>query len=308
MRDVLRSTGAVPPGLRFVTGHGTRNDFVLVPSLEAEVPALTPGQVRALCDRRSGVGGDGLIRVVPTWAVPALASMASEAPWCMDYANADGSPSEMCGNGIRVMARYLDTVGGLGADGTVRIATRGGVRTVRRTGAGEYAVEMGLATPLDRPVQVHVGTGAPRPGRALTVPNPHVVVAVDDVADAGPLDESPVLTPAELMPDGANVEFVTVLAPDHVRMRVWERGVGETASCGTGACAAAWVTMERTGACDVRVDVPGGALRVRREPDGQLVLIGPAVLVAEGRWLDDGEPGEENPGAGTRGRMRPSGG
>jgi diaminopimelate epimerase len=270
--------------LPFVRGHGTRNDFVLVPAFDGEVSALTPAEVRALCDRRSGLGGDGAIRVVPTALVPELAHLAADAPWCMDYANADGSISEMCGNGIRVMAALLDEHGLLGRDGSVRIATRGGVRAVHRVDAGVYAVAMGTATALPGPVAVALPDGRQVPGVALTVPNPHVVVAVDDVALAGPLHTAPRLEPVSAMPAGANIEFVHTLGPDHARMRVWERGVGETQSCGTGACAAAWVVMEEYGTNAVRVDVPGGTLHVRRDEARELVLDGPAVLVAEGWW------------------------
>ena len=273
-----------PPDLvPFVKGHGTGNDFVLIPDLDATLN-LTPEQVRALCDRRFGIGGDGVLRVVPTRTESEVADQSSEAEWFMDYRNGDGTIAEMCGNGARVFARYL-VDGGLHEPGRLRMATRSGVLEADVPRVGDVAVSMGVATPdpgSDLEVRV--------PGRSWSAigvhaPNPHVIVEVADVSDAGSLLDAPSITPESGVPDGANVEFVQVLGPGHVRMRVHERGSGETMSCGTGACAVAWAHVGESGAsltAGVRVDVPGGTVRVHESESGELVLSGPAVLVAHG--------------------------
>ena len=270
----------------FVKGHGTENDFVLVPDLDGRLE-LGPLAVRAICDRRAGVGGDGLLRVV---------RCAPDAParFFMDYRNADGSVAEMCGNGIRVFARYLVDAG-LAEAGELLVETRGGVRKVRVGVTGDVTVGLGpYALPQVGPVTVGVPGGS-WPAVAVRMPNPHLVAFVDDLTDAGDLLAPPVVTPADTAPDGANVELVVVLDERHLAMRVHERGVGETRSCGTGAAAAAVATGLRTGALpasgpvDMHVDVPGGSLVVTVHPDDQVDLTGPAVLVASGTldpdWL-----------------------
>lgn len=267
----------------FVKGHGTGNDFVLVPDVDA-VLDLTPGQVEALCDRRFGIGGDGVLRVVPTRSESEVAAQSSEAQWFMDYRNADGTIAEMCGNGARVFARYL-VDSGLHQPGSFRIATRSGILDAEVPVAGDVAVSMGRATrDVGSDLEVHV-SGRSWPAVGVHAPNPHVIVEVTDVADAGSLLSAPSVTPESGIPEGANVEFVQVLSPGHVRMRVHERGVGETLSCGTGACAVAWEHAGEHGASltsGVRVDVLGGTVRVHESESGDLVLTGPAVLVAHG--------------------------
>jgi len=282
-------------GLRFVKGHGTENDFVLLPDPDGELD-LTPALVRTICDRRAGIGADGVLRVVLTAAVTEMAHLSGTARWFMDYRNADGSLAEMCGNGVRVYARYLVDAGYAGS-GELLLATRGGVRTVRLGAAGDVTVDMGPPmVSADLPVTVAVA-GRTWRGTAVSMGNPHVVAAVDDVADAGPLLEPPTVEPAGAFPDGTNVEFVDVSAGRLLRMRVHERGVGETRSCGTGACAVAvavagWQGSARPTAYDV--DVPGGRLVVEWTADGPVLLTGPAVLVGEGElrpdWLARSEP------------------
>ena len=268
------------PGLRFVKGHGTENDFVVLPDPDGRLD-LTPALVRRLCNRRAGLGADGVLRVVTTAACPEVASLAGEAEWFMDYRNADGSLAEMCGNGVRVYARYLVDQG-LCRPGPLRLATRHGVRDVVAERSGEVVVDMGPARVAAAPVAVVVA-GQPRDAVAVDMGNPHAVVVLDDPVEE--LDLTALRVPAEAFPDGANVEVVNVTAPGELRMRVVERGIGETRSCGTGACAAAVAAGRRT-AWTVRV--PGGRLRV--EPAGErLLLTGPAVLVASGElspeWL-----------------------
>lgn len=277
------------PEVTFVKGHGTGNDFVLVPDLDGR-GELTAEQVRWLCDRHVGIGGDGVLRVVRTEHVPEYAEVAGLAEFFMDYRNADGSLAEMCGNGIRVFARYLDAAGLLSEPETI-IATRGGLRTVTLNDDGTISVDMGHATTPRARALPHVVVGDRMwSATGVLVPNPHAVAFVDDLADAGDLRAAPQVTPPDVFPDGVNVEFVVVHGPRHVAMRVHERGVGETLSCGTGACAVAWAARRHepsppVGTTTWRVDVPGGTVHVTETGDGVLSLRGPAELVARGTAL-----------------------
>ncbi len=289
----------------FVKGHGTHNDFVVLPDLDASVHGdLAPDVVAALCHRRGGVGADGVLRVI-------RGSFDGGAGWFMDYRNADGSPSQMCGNGIRVFARYLQTAGLVDPTrldgGALPVDTRGGVKWITWCDDGEISVDMGmpeLGGRVDVSVDGHHLTAA-----RIDTGNPHAVVFVDSLADAGVLRHSPVYC-ADEFPEGVNVEFVMSTGDRSVAMRVFERGVGETRSCGTGACAAVAATAagyaetlrrpdagsdstprgQVTGGPAVPttfdVAVSGGRLSVTWDADGHLHLKGPAVLVAEGSWLD----------------------
>lgn len=269
----------------FVKGHGTRNDFVILPDLDARLD-LTPERVRWLCDRRSGIGADGVLRVVRTVKDPEFAQYADVADYFMDYRNADGSLAEMCGNGARVFVRYLHATGALSSRSTV-IATRGGLVEAQVQGAEAEEICIGMGS-------VHGEASAPLPvsvrlgertwdAQPVHIPNPHAVAFVESLQEVGDLSTAPVVTPGEVFPDGVNVEFVEQLGPGHVRMRVHERGVGETMSCGTGACAVAWVAALMNPAIDsFQVDVPGGCVWVDIAADGQLWLRGPAELVARG--------------------------
>src|SRR3954453_21950706 len=190
----------------FLKGHGTENDFVLLPDVAA-VLSLSPERVRRLCDRRAGIGADGVIRIVPTAAVPEVAAQADSASWFMDYYNADGTVAEMCGNGARVFARYLVDQG-LAAAGSFAIATRGGVRSVEVAESGDVTVDMGPPPPM-QPLTVSVDVaGRSYTGTSLSMGNPNVVVPVSDLAEAGALLQPPVVRPAEPFPTGVNVEFV----------------------------------------------------------------------------------------------------
>ena len=285
----MTDTGA----LHFTKGHGTENDFVLVPDLDA-TRDLTIEQVRLLADRRAGIGGDGVIRVVPTQAAVEahVRAQASTARWFMDYRNADGSAAEMCGNGTRVFAAYLRREGLETAD-EFEIATRAGLKLVRfedgliTVNLGDWRIsdpDGARANGYDALVKVNGHD--PMPGLSLDLGNPHTVVALPDSADLAGLDltSAPEINPQP--PLGTNVEFVRPLGDGHLSMRVHERGVGETRSCGTGAAAAAlatrWWAGETADADVWRVDVPGGTLRVRALPGQQVELAGPAVLVADG--------------------------
>jgi diaminopimelate epimerase len=280
--------------IAFLKGHGTENDFVIVPDPE-NVIDLPPAAIAALCDRRAGIGGDGLLHVVRSAAHPEAKAMAAEAEWFMDYRNGDGSIAEMCGNGVRVFARYL-LHAGLVTEGDLAVATRGGVKTVHIAKDGDVTVGMGKALLPEGDVTVSVGERS-WPARNVNMGNPHAVAFVDDLADAGNLLTPPPFSPAAAYPDGVNVEFVVDRGPRHVAMRVHERGSGETRSCGTGACAVAVATARRDGAdpavtgtpVTYTVDVPGGRLVITERPDGEIEMTGPAVIVAEGEidaeWL-----------------------
>ncbi|MEV6317661.1 diaminopimelate epimerase [Streptomyces sp. NPDC051776] len=287
------STAQIP----FFKGHGTENDFVIIPDPDNALELSADAVVR-LCDRRAGIGGDGLLRVVRSAAHPEAAEMAAEAEWFMDYRNSDGGIAEMCGNGVRVFARYLQRAG-LADEGDLAIATRAGVRHVHiakpgpdpaGTGAsGTITVEMGKAVLPGGEVTVSVGDRS-WPARHVNMGNPHAVAFVEDLDDAGDLLTAPPVQPASAYPDGTNVEFVVDRGPGHVAMRVHERGSGETRSCGTGACAVMVAAARRDGLdpavtgrpVTYTVDLPGGSLVISEHPDGRVEMTGPAVLVAEG--------------------------
>ncbi|MET8896299.1 diaminopimelate epimerase [Streptomyces albogriseolus] len=282
--------------IAFLKGHGTENDFVIVPDPENAVE-LSAAAVAALCDRRAGIGGDGLLHVVRSAAHPEARSMADEAEWFMDYRNGDGSVAEMCGNGVRVFARYLQHAGHVG-EGDLAIATRGGVKTVHIAKDGDITVGMGRAVLPEGDVTVAVGDRS-WSARNVNMGNPHAVAFVADLTDAGGLFTAPSFAPAAAYPDGVNVEFVVDRGPRHVAMRVHERGVGETRSCGTGACAVAVAAARRDGVDPIvtglpvtyTVDLPGGTLLITEQPDGRIEMTGPAVIVAEGaieaEWLEN---------------------
>src|SRR4051795_5269337 len=279
---------------RVLKGHGTENDFVVLPDPEGTVwpeDRLTAELVRRLCERRAGLGGDGVLRVVRSVHVPDAAEVLGDdlarCEWFMDHRNADGSYAEMCGNGIRLFLHVLVTEGLLDrgtCEAGVLVGTRGGPRRVGAVPGGDYWVDMGPARPFRRG-EAGMPGGALR-GLAVPMGNPHLACLTDVPVDSIDLSAPPVVDPA-LFPEGVNVEVVNVLEPGaHIRMRVYERGVGETRSCGTGAVAAAYTALTASGAATgtVTVDVPGGRLSVR-VADGTTVLTGPAVLVAEGVLL-----------------------
>ena len=279
---------------RVLKGHGTENDFVVLPDPDGAVwpeDRLTPDLVRRLCERRAGLGGDGVLRLVRSRHVPDAPAVLGDdldaCEWFMDHRNADGSHAEMCGNGIRLFLHALVHEGLLDraacTDG-VLVGTRGGPRRVGAVDDGRYWVDMGPARPFGR-AEAKLPGGA-LPGLAVSMGNPHLACLTDVPVESLDLGAPPVVDPA-LFPEGVNVEVINVLESGaHIRMRVHERGVGETRSCGTGAVAAAYAALTASGADTgtVTVDVPGGRLSVRIA-DGTTVLTGPAVLVAEGVLL-----------------------
>ncbi|OBF15698.1 diaminopimelate epimerase [Mycobacterium sp. ACS4331] len=283
--------------MKFAKGHGTQNDFVVLPDPAAELD-LTPARVFALCDRRRGLGADGVLRVT-TAGVARDAGVLATLPdgvgaddWFMDYRNADGSIAEMCGNGVRVFAHYL-VASGLVSDREFVVGTRAGARPVVIHGfdpvTAEVTVDMGKAN------QFGAGTatvgGREFTGVAVDVGNPHLA-CVDpqlSLADLMALDvAAPVQFDAALFPNGVNVEVLTAPVDGAVSMRVHERGVGETRSCGTGTVAAAVAALRHADAATgtVVVRIPGGEVTVT-VTDATSWLRGPSVLLARGEISDD---------------------
>lgn len=303
--------------IAFTKGHGTQNDFVLIDDSANDLD-LGADLVAKLADRRAGLGADGVIRVVRSADIAEGAAVLAENPqalWFMDYRNADGSIAQMCGNGVRVFAAFLEELGlvDFALDAEIAIGTRAGVRTVRRDGDW-FTVGMGnWSFPfeseaerigMDSTVMIEgisgVGADDVRPALSIDMGNPHTVVALATSEELALVDFSSIPDVQPVPIEGTNVEAVVPLpafldssgqSVGHLIMRVHERGVGETKSCGTGACAAAIAVRHwsRQAAGEQAhlvpdtwlVDVPGGQVRVR--VDGQAVeLSGPAVLLAKG--------------------------
>jgi diaminopimelate epimerase len=271
--------------ITFVKGHGTGNDFVVLPDPDGAL-TLTPELVAALCDRHRGIGADGVLRVVRSAKHPDAAGYAADAEWFMDYWNADGSFAEMCGNGVRVFTRYLVETGLATppAEG-LPIATRAGVV---RAVVGSPTIAVHMTTPRVYDASTAKIGALAVPGVAVDCGNPHLVCGLSTPLEALDLHTAPGYDTA-LFPAGVNVEFVAAGEPVdgadvHVRMRVHERGSGETLSCGSGALAVGAVALRDAGltAGVVAVDLPGGRLTVTATPEGAWWLAGPAVLVATG--------------------------
>ncbi|WP_306369911.1 diaminopimelate epimerase [Nocardiopsis sp. CC223A] len=266
--------------MRFAKGHGTENDFVILPDPDGELD-LTEADVRLLCDRRAGIGGDGILRVVRTRALgeelAPSARTAERTEWFMDYRNADGSIAEMCGNGVRVFARYL-LHAGLAAGDRFEVGTRDGAKEVAVEANGDITIDMGRVERLgtssaelaDRTVE----------GARISVGNPHLACEISAPVAEVDLRTLPVLDP-EAFPAGANVEVYNEVGPGVLQMRVYERGAGETRSCGTGIVATAAAATPPGEGATWRVRVPGGECTVFLDADGAR-LRGPAVIVAEG--------------------------
>lgn len=274
--------------LRFAKLHGTANDFVYVDAREGfpgDPAALAPH----LCDRRRGIGADGLILVCPP--------SSAEAHVRMVIYNSDGSRPEMCGNGIRGLAKFVHDRGIVHAD-PLRVETDAGVKTIHTELANgrvrRVTVDMGVpewdgrAIPVaadgavvDRPLEV---AGKEWRVTCVSMGNPHCVVFVDDPSTLPLAEIGPRFEHHPFFPRRVNTEFVRVAGPKRLEMRVWERGAGETMACGTGACAVA-VASARTGRTgrEVVVALPGGELEIDWREDDRVLMTGDAVEVFEGR-------------------------
>ncbi len=266
-------------GIAFIKMHGLGNDFVVVDGRRAALD-LDPDWVRAVADRRTGVGCDQFIAILPSEVADAR----------MVIRNADGRPAEACGNGSRCVAARL--MAESGRDRT-RIETDAGIIDARATADGAVTVDMGAPrcdwrdVPLAREADtLHLDLGAPAPGPAVALSTgvPHAVIFVDDVAAIDVAGLGAALEHHPIFPAAANIDFAQVLAPDRIRMRVWERGAGVTRACGTGACAVA-VAAARRGLCGRAVEVvlDGGALDILWRDDDHIEMTGPAATAFEGR-------------------------
>lgn len=288
--------------LEFGRGHGTENDFVIVPDEHAQL-SISPDRVRALCDRRAGIGGDGLLRVaragalVESGEVSVLAPGIADHDWFMDYRNADGSVAQMCGNGVRVFAHWLvaQKLIDVPAGQHWTVGTRAGAKQVvvheATSDAATVSVHMGL--PRVTGLSTVRMAGRRYAGLGVDMGNPHLAAVVPGL-DAAGLHELELAQPdydPEFFPEGVNVEIVTPLRSDDdgrnaVSMRVYERGVGETKSCGTGTVAAACAALADAGAGEgeVIVHVPGGRVHVAITAK-DAVLTGPSAIVATGKTV-----------------------
>jgi diaminopimelate epimerase len=281
----------------FAKGHGTQNDFVLLPDPDARI-TLTPAAVAALCDRRQGLGADGVLRVTTAAGAQSvgvfdrLPEGVQAGDWYMDYRNADGSIAQMCGNGVRVFAHYL-RASGLEIRDEFVVGSLAGPRPVVLhrwdDTTADVTVEMGKTNQLGTGEAI-VG-GRPFAGMAIDVGNPHLACVDPDLT----LDElmaldvaAPVSFDGAQFPEGVNVEVLTAPVDGAVSMRVHERGVGETRSCGTGTVAAAVAALAFAGATTgaLRVCIPGGEVTVT-VTDASSYLRGPSVLVARGELSEE---------------------
>lgn len=256
--------------VKLTYGHGTENDFLLLLD-ETDHIQVSSAAIAQFCDRKSGIGADGFIRMVKR-----------DGHWFMDYRNSDGSLAEMCGNGIRVMARYL-VDHKLVPGGIFPIDTRAGRKFLAVPDSGDISVNMGKVEEIPDEISVQ-HNGHSWNAIHVEVGNPHAVAFVESLDQVGSLARAPEVTPEDSYPEGTNVEFVEVLSDTEVRMRVHERGSGETRSCGTGVCAVALATnihRRKNLPASWIVHVPGGTLKVEIDGHSNAVLTGPALLLSE---------------------------
>ncbi|NTU71919.1 MAG: diaminopimelate epimerase [Coriobacteriia bacterium] len=281
--------------LAFVKMHGLGNDFVVMNDLAEELD-LAPEAVQWFCDRNFGIGGDGLILVRP--------ATTPEADFYMLYYNADGTTAEMCGNGVRCFAKYVIDHGLLPADrNEVRVETLGGIKPVEVTRAYDgtlYLATVDMGEPILKPADVptamrcgnnddmviqcaletEMGTFDVTP---LSMGNPHCVLWVEDIETAPVHELGPIIENHPMFPQKTNVEFAQLAGENIVRLRVWERGVGETLACGTGACATAVVASVtlRTDR-EITIELLGGELEIRWAENDHVYMTGPAEEVFAG--------------------------
>jgi len=276
--------------LRFTKMHGSGNDFAVIDSRDSAL-ALNPATVRAMAHRHTGIGFDQLLSVEP--------ARDGSSAFYYGIWNADGSSSGQCGNGVRCVAAWLLRAGELAIGDTVQIQSPSGPVTVRMVDAQRVTVDMG--EPIFQPARIpfivphaedhytlDVAGRRLRIG-AVSMGNPHAVVVVDDLLAPELTQLGPALTEHPQFPENVNAGFVQKLSPQHLRLRVHERGAGWTLACGTGACAAMAVLRQRGEVNEqVQVDLPGGTLHIDwAGPGERLWMTGPAKFVFEGEWLGD---------------------
>ncbi len=287
--------------LPFSKYHGLGNDFILVDNRASTEPMITPEQAVAVCDRNFGIGGDGVIFVLPAPKDGAPKEGGGETDYTMRIYNSDGSEPEMCGNGIRCMAKFVAALEA--KDGkapelphTYNIHTLAGTIRPALQPNGQVTVDMGEPGLLAEEIPTTLkAKGEKVIDETLTVAgqdwqvscvsmgNPHCITFVEDV-EAVPLYEiGPKFENHEVFPARINTEFVEVVRPDFLKMKVWERGAGPTLACGTGTCALV-VAAVLNGKCDrkVTVELPGGNLEIEWAESNRVYMTGPATLVFAG--------------------------
>lgn len=279
--------------MEFSKYHGLGNDFILVDNRHQPEPMLSPGDAVRWCDRHFGIGADGVIFALPG---------QGGTDYTMRIYNSDGSEPEMCGNGIRCMAKFLETLETAAgqapqAPHTYRIHTLAGLISPTLQPDGQVTVDMGppyllageipttLAAGEEKVVQVPLQVDDQSwPVTCVSMGNPHCITFVEDVAAIALADLGPQFEHHDAFPQRINTEFIQVVRPDYLKMRVWERGAGITLACGTGACASL-VAGVLNGLCDraATVELPGGPLHIEWSPvDNRVYMTGPAELVFRG--------------------------
>ncbi len=274
--------------MQFRKYQGLGNDFILIDARKTESPPIHPDQARFLCDRRFGVGADGLILALPAQGLGDVR---------MQIINADGSEAEMCGNGVRCFARFLADLDGATPSGAWRVETPAGIIVPQLLADQQVSVDMGepFLSPSAIPTSIDAGELLPEAwlevaGEQLLVAavgmgNPHAVVQVDDLDLIAFTELGSELEIHPVFPARTNVHFVQVISPNQLRMKVWERGAGATLACGTGACAVL-VASHLRGACarEADIELPGGFLHIRWDEENHLQMVGPAEFVFSGYW------------------------
>ncbi|MEG4209959.1 diaminopimelate epimerase [Microcoleus sp. S13_B4] len=274
--------------IEFAKYHGLGNDFILIDNRHSSEPAIAPEQAVDLCDRHFGIGADGVIFALPG---------QNDTDYTMRIFNSDGSEPEMCGNGIRCLAKFIADLEGSEAKTQYRIHTLAGVITPELRSDGQVKVDMGvprllaaeipttLAAPdakvIDVPIEVADKSWSVT---CVSMGNPHCITFVEDVAAVALESVGPMFEHNQAFPQRTNTEFIQVIRSDYVKMRVWERGAGVTLACGTGACAAV-VAGVLVGKCDraTAVELPGGVLEIEwAEVSGRIYMTGPAQRVFTG--------------------------
>lgn len=274
--------------IEFAKYHGLGNDFILIDNRHSSEPVITPEQAVDLCDRHFGIGADGVIFALPG---------QNDTDYTMRIFNSDGSEPEMCGNGIRCLAKFIADLEGSEAKTQYRIHTLAGVITPELRSDGQVKVDMGVprllaaeipttlaasdAKVIDVPIEVADKSWSVT---CVSMGNPHCITFVEDVAAVALETVGPQFEHNKAFPQRTNTEFIQVIRSDYVKMRVWERGAGVTLACGTGACAAV-VAGVLVGKCDraTAVELPGGVLEIEwAEVSGRIYMTGPAQRVFTG--------------------------
>lgn len=262
--------------VHFTKMHGAGNDYIYINAMQ-EIPKDLPTLAHLISDRHFGIGSDGLVAIMPS----------DIADFRMRMFNADGSEAEMCGNASRCIAKYVYEKG-LTDKNEITLETLAGIKLLRLNlndnSVESVTVDMGEPQAGDLKREIVFGDGKTFEVTQIDMGNPHAVIFTGDLSDSNVLRNGPRLEVAEIFPQKSNIEFVEVLDRGHVRMRVWERGSGETLACGTGACAAtvASVLNNFTGR-SVELQLPGGMLRVEwKEDNNHVYLTGGAEFIAEG--------------------------